>query len=210
MSTIEIVQKHVPNWVVLLICASRRIHSIFMLRLFNDGIAMLVFYVSVLLLTRGKYLLANIGLSLAVSVKMNILLFAPSWLIILWHGLGFWASMPYLALCAAIQVRTHLLFLSSLCLFSSDELITLCLGGVGSAVLDDASGGIFARLIRFRSRVLLQVDRQLEISGRRVLCVETVGTDSAFHSYDFAVHLFALFRLRVRLSFSLLCVSIGS
>jgi alpha-1,3-mannosyltransferase len=35
-------------WVILLLCASRRIHSIFVLRLFNDGIAMLFLYLAIL------------------------------------------------------------------------------------------------------------------------------------------------------------------
>ncbi len=44
-----------------------------MLRLFNDGIAMLIFYVAVWLLIERRYVWANVFLSLAVSQKMNIL-----------------------------------------------------------------------------------------------------------------------------------------
>ena len=51
-----------PNWVILLLCISKRVHSIYMLRLFNDGIAMLIFYISVILLIEGRLWLANIGL----------------------------------------------------------------------------------------------------------------------------------------------------
>jgi alpha-1,3-mannosyltransferase len=67
------VKMQVDNWVICLLCLSKRVHSIFMLRLFNDGIAMLIFYVAVWLLIERRYVWANVCLSLAVSQKMNIL-----------------------------------------------------------------------------------------------------------------------------------------
>jgi alpha-1,3-mannosyltransferase len=103
----------VPNWVVLLICVSRRVHSIFVLRLFNDGIAMLLFYVAMLLLIERRYFLANVWFSLAVGIKMNILLFAPAWGLVLIRAKGFWGTLPYLALCAAVQVILALPFLTT-------------------------------------------------------------------------------------------------
>ena len=84
----------VPNWVVLLICVSRRVHSIFVLRLFNDGVAMLLFYVAMLLLIERRYFLANAWFSLAVGIKMNILLFAPAWGLVLIRAKGFWGTLP--------------------------------------------------------------------------------------------------------------------
>ena len=42
---------------------------------------------------------------MAVSVKMNILLFAPGLLLLLFQSFGVWWTIPRLALCALIQVR---------------------------------------------------------------------------------------------------------
>jgi hypothetical protein len=36
-----------PPYVAILLCVSKRLHSIFVLRLFNDGIAMLLLYIAV-------------------------------------------------------------------------------------------------------------------------------------------------------------------
>ncbi|XP_020617022.1 dol-P-Man:Man(5)GlcNAc(2)-PP-Dol alpha-1,3-mannosyltransferase-like [Orbicella faveolata] len=49
--------------------------------------------------------------SLAVSVKMNILLFAPGLLLLLFQSFGVWWTIPRLALCALIQLVLGLPFL---------------------------------------------------------------------------------------------------
>ena len=59
-----------------------RIHSIYMLRMFNDGIAMLFCYLAIALLLCVKsnllqIILSSLSFSMAVGIKMNILLFAP-------------------------------------------------------------------------------------------------------------------------------------
>ena len=43
--------------------------------------------------------------SLAVSVKMNILLFSPGLLVLLLLGHGWRGTLPRLTLCAAVQVE---------------------------------------------------------------------------------------------------------
>lgn len=75
--------KAVPPWVLLLLCLSKRIHSIFILRMFNDGVAMMLAYFAIWLLTSRYWRASVIAFSAAVSVKMNVLLMAPGVLIIL-------------------------------------------------------------------------------------------------------------------------------
>lgn len=49
-------------------------------------------------------LLSFVHFSLAVSVKMNVLLFAPGLLFLLLTQFGFRGALPKLAICAALQV----------------------------------------------------------------------------------------------------------
>uniref|UniRef100_UPI00358FB4A8 dol-P-Man:Man(5)GlcNAc(2)-PP-Dol alpha-1,3-mannosyltransferase n=1 Tax=Myxine glutinosa TaxID=7769 RepID=UPI00358FB4A8 len=92
-------------------CASYRVHSIFILRLFNDPVAMVILYAAVNLFLDRRWTLGCIVFSVAVSVKMNILLFAPGVLFLLLSEFGLRRSIPHFALCVAIQVLLGLPFL---------------------------------------------------------------------------------------------------
>lgn len=74
--------KSFPPIGLVLLCLSRRIHSIFVLRLFNDCWAMFVAYIGVWLLQRRHVSRAIFAFSVAVSIKMNVLLFAPGVLVV--------------------------------------------------------------------------------------------------------------------------------
>ena len=74
---------------LVLLCLSKRLHSIFMLRLFNDCIAVFVAYVAIWLLLDRRWRFSMLTFSMAVSVKMNVLLLAPPVLIIMMQ-----ASLP--------------------------------------------------------------------------------------------------------------------
>lgn len=99
----------VPPWALALLSLSKRLHSIYVLRCFNDGAAMLLAWGATLLLVRalsdggdegagkgkGKsqqrkkalLVVASVAaFSLAVSVKMNVLLMAPPVAVLLLQG----------------------------------------------------------------------------------------------------------------------------
>ncbi|XP_076049231.1 alg3, alpha-1,3- mannosyltransferase, partial [Oratosquilla oratoria] len=81
--------KKVPPYALLfLCCTSYRVHSIYVLRLFNDPIAMMFLYGALNLFLDGYWSLGSVLYSLAVSIKMNILLFAPALLLAYIHCLG--------------------------------------------------------------------------------------------------------------------------
>ncbi|XP_046417074.1 lethal(2)neighbour of tid protein [Neodiprion virginianus] len=104
--------KKVPPYVLVLICTtSYRIHSIFILRLFNDPVAMVLLFASINLFLENRWHLGSLFYSLAVSVKMNILLFAPALLVAYLAILGFRRTVVQLAICAAVQVVLGLPFL---------------------------------------------------------------------------------------------------
>ncbi|XP_071392938.1 dol-P-Man:Man(5)GlcNAc(2)-PP-Dol alpha-1,3-mannosyltransferase [Centroberyx affinis] len=104
--------KKVPPYVFFFVCcASYRIHSIFVLRLFNDPVAMMLLFGAVNLFLDGRWTLGCGLYSLAVSVKMNVLLFAPGLLFLLLSEFGFVRTIPKLSLCAGIQLLLGLPFL---------------------------------------------------------------------------------------------------
>jgi alpha-1,3-mannosyltransferase len=86
-----------------LLCLSKRYHSIFLLRLFNDGSAMLVSYVSFWCFMNNKWNLGCFIFSLAVSLKMNVLLFAPGLLFLLIRTSPI-LTVPRLAICGITQL----------------------------------------------------------------------------------------------------------
>ena len=83
----------VPQYLLVFLSLSKRMHSIYALRLFNDPVAMLFLYASLYTLLRKRTIIAVNLFSyarmhfsqrsshwgrIACSVKMNILLFAPA------------------------------------------------------------------------------------------------------------------------------------
>lgn len=97
-----------------ILCFSKRIHSIFILRLFNDGVCMLLFYVSCLLFMKSRWRIGCVFFSLAVSVKMNVLLFAPGLLLLLLQSSeNVVETIINLAICASIQLFLGAPFLLS-------------------------------------------------------------------------------------------------
>ncbi|KOC69727.1 Lethal(2)neighbour of tid protein [Habropoda laboriosa] len=85
--------KKVPPYIlIILCCTSYRVHSIFTLRLFNDPVAMVLLFASLNAFLDEQWYLGSILYSMAVSVKMNILLFAPALLIAYICNLG----LPFL------------------------------------------------------------------------------------------------------------------
>lgn len=85
------------------LCLSKRYHSIFLLRLFNDGPTMLVAYLSFWCFTKKQWNVGCFFFSMAVSLKMNVLLFAPGLLYLLLQD-SVWLTIPRLAICGVTQL----------------------------------------------------------------------------------------------------------
>lgn len=106
------ISKKVPPYVLIICCCiAYRIHSIYVLRLFNDTIAMLLFYLALNLFLTEKWNLGSLVYSLAVSVKMNVLLYAPALLLAYITLLGFKNTVKQLTICASVQLVLGLPFL---------------------------------------------------------------------------------------------------
>lgn len=97
--------KSLPSIFLPFLCLSRRIHSIFMLRMFNDCIAMMFCYIAIIFFINNKWLRGCILFSVAVSVKMNVLLFAPGLLLLLIQRLGLVKAIIHVGVCGIVQVQ---------------------------------------------------------------------------------------------------------
>uniref|UniRef100_A0A182NJW7 dolichyl-P-Man:Man5GlcNAc2-PP-dolichol alpha-1,3-mannosyltransferase n=1 Tax=Anopheles dirus TaxID=7168 RepID=A0A182NJW7_9DIPT len=104
--------RKIPPYVMAItIFTSYRIHSIYVLRLFNDPIAILFLYAALNAFIDGRWTLGSVMLSLGVSVKMNILLFAPAILLLYITNLGWLKTVLQLAVCGLIQLALGAPFL---------------------------------------------------------------------------------------------------
>ncbi|KAI0780777.1 mannosyltransferase [Trametes elegans] len=83
----------VPNWVMLLLPLSKRLHSIYVLRLFNDCWAVFAAQAAVLAFGRSWDALGIALLGCALSVKMCVLLYVPGLLVVLFKRHGFLSTV---------------------------------------------------------------------------------------------------------------------
>ncbi|CAL5426012.1 unnamed protein product [Camellia sinensis] len=100
-----------PWWALSLLCLSKRMHSIFVLRLFNDCFATTLFHASLALLLNQKWHLGLIIFSGAVSIKMNVLLYAPPLLLLMLKAMDIVGVFSALAGAAIVQILLGLPFL---------------------------------------------------------------------------------------------------
>lgn len=90
---------------------SKRIHSIFVLRLFNDGITMLFIYLAIYLFLNNRYYLGCFLFSISLSIKMNAMLFLPGLLMVLVLNFGILSFLNYLAVIFGTQFLLAIPFL---------------------------------------------------------------------------------------------------
>ncbi|VDL81024.1 unnamed protein product [Nippostrongylus brasiliensis] len=100
-----------PFVLVFLSFTGYRIHSIFILRLFNDPVAMLFFYLAVMFFISEQWTIGCLLYSFAVSIKMNVLLYAPALFFIMLLNTGLWQTLWNLICCAVLQIAVGLPFL---------------------------------------------------------------------------------------------------
>ncbi|EPS43289.1 hypothetical protein H072_2701 [Dactylellina haptotyla CBS 200.50] len=77
-----------PPWILGLLVLSKRLHSIYLLRFFNDCFSTLLILISILLAQKRQHTLSALFCSLSVSVKMSSLLYLPALSLIFLLGTG--------------------------------------------------------------------------------------------------------------------------
>lgn len=97
-------QAGAPPYLLVPLVLSKRLHSVFMLRLFNDGIAAFAMWVSIFLFMKKKLAAGVIVWSTGVAIKMTLLLLAPAIAMVLVLSLSFGPSIRLGFLAVLIQV----------------------------------------------------------------------------------------------------------
>ncbi|XP_042373534.1 dol-P-Man:Man(5)GlcNAc(2)-PP-Dol alpha-1,3-mannosyltransferase-like isoform X2 [Zingiber officinale] len=100
-----------PWWAFSLLCLSKRVHSIFVLRLFNDCFAMTLLHASLALVLCQKWHMALIIYSGAVAIKMNVLLYAPPLFLLMLKAFDIKGVFSTLFGAALVQIILGLPFL---------------------------------------------------------------------------------------------------
>lgn len=105
--------KSIPLIACVTLVLSKRVHSIYMLRMFNDCIAVLFGYVAFYLFINDHWKLGSFFYSTAVSIKMNMLLYAPGLLLIYLMKGGITHAILCIGICALVQLIYGLPFLTT-------------------------------------------------------------------------------------------------
>lgn len=81
-------QAGVPPYLLPLLSLSKRVHSIFVLRLFNDCFAVLFLWVAIWCWQKRFWTIGTLIYAVGVGVKMSLLLVLPAVGVVLWLGMG--------------------------------------------------------------------------------------------------------------------------
>ncbi|KAL2840972.1 putative alpha-1,3-mannosyltransferase [Aspergillus pseudoustus] len=100
-----------PPYLFPLLVLSKRLHSIYMLRLFNDGLAALCMWISIWFFINRKWTAGVVVWSFGLGIKMTLILLAPAIIVLLALSLSVWPCIRLAALGLGIQVMLAIPFL---------------------------------------------------------------------------------------------------
>ncbi|RCI10644.1 hypothetical protein L249_4440 [Ophiocordyceps polyrhachis-furcata BCC 54312] len=82
-----------PPYLAVLLILSKRLHSVFILRCFNDCFAVFFLWLAIFFLQRRSWTLGALAYSWGLGVKMSLLLVLPALAVVLFLGRGFRGSL---------------------------------------------------------------------------------------------------------------------
>ncbi|KAK0714529.1 glycosyltransferase family 58 protein [Lasiosphaeris hirsuta] len=105
-------QAKAPPYVFPLLILSKRLHSIFVLRCFNDCFAVFFLWLAIFCFQRRSWRLGALLYTWGLGIKMSLLLVLPAVGIVLFLGSGLASSMRLAAMMALVQVLIGVPFLA--------------------------------------------------------------------------------------------------
>lgn len=100
-----------PPYVLPLLILSKRLHSIYMLRCFNDGIAALCLWAALLCFQKRYWSLGLLAYAWGLGTKMSLLLSMPAVGIVLLYGRGFRGALRLALILLQVQFAIAIPFL---------------------------------------------------------------------------------------------------
>ncbi|TGO53615.1 hypothetical protein BCON_0120g00120 [Botryotinia convoluta] len=100
-----------PHYIFPMLVLSKRLHSIFVLRLFNDSFAVFFLWVAIYFFQRRLWTIGSMAYSWGLGIKMSLLLALPSIGIMLFLTKGVQGALKQAWLMAQLQVVIALSFL---------------------------------------------------------------------------------------------------
>lgn len=97
-------QAKVPPYIFPLLVLSKRLHSIFLLRLFNDCFAVFFLFLAIYCYQKRYWTIGSLAYSLGLGVKMILILALPAVGVILWQGMGRNRALQQAMLMGQLQV----------------------------------------------------------------------------------------------------------
>lgn len=103
--------KTFPTYGIYLLLVSKRLHSIYVLRCFNDPVAIFFIFCAILAALHHYWSLTAILFSISVSIKMNTLLYAPGLALVMFRSIGISNSVINALIFVVIQIVLGIPFL---------------------------------------------------------------------------------------------------
>ncbi|GJN69788.1 dolichyl-P-Man:Man(5)GlcNAc(2)-PP-dolichol alpha-1,3-mannosyltransferase [Purpureocillium lilacinum] len=102
----------VPRYIFPLLILSKRLHSVFILRCFNDCFAALFLWLAIYFFQRRHWTLGSLAYTWGLGIKMSLLLVLPAVAVVLFLGRGFRGSLRLAWLMAQVQIAIAVPFLA--------------------------------------------------------------------------------------------------
>ncbi|PHH80135.1 hypothetical protein CDD82_1963 [Ophiocordyceps australis] len=101
-----------PPYILPLLVLSKRLHSIFVLRCFNDCFAVFFLWLAIFLFQRRCWTAASLAYSWGLGIKMSLLLPLPAVGVVVLLGRGFYGGLRLASLMTQVQLAIASPFLS--------------------------------------------------------------------------------------------------